>query len=494
MVTFEKDEDITRSVTDAQSIQVSGSFVGGGAQADVNRTENTIHVNEIVSWSHKNHYICAGVQLPQFSRRAVDDHTNRLGTFKFASLTNYMGNTPYVFTAQQGIGRGLYWINEFGSFIQDQIAVNPKLQLTLGLRYDWQTFIPDNNNLAPRISAAYAPGRGTTILRAGTGIFYDRTGGDFPATVKLHDGMVLHSIQIQNPISPLPPNTDFASIPTNLVRFSPNVRAPYAIQYSFGVERQLQKSLTLTAAYRGSIQIKSFRSRDANAPILPPDPIPTADYPRPDTNFGQIQQTESGGRTLLNALNLSFRGHAGRIFSGQAQYTLARLENNTGGLSAFPQNQYQPNAEWGRADQDRLQRFNLMGNINPDHWLTLGVAATLYSGTPYTETTGDDNFHTGLGNARPAGVGRNTLQAGGVASLDLLWDHDFRLTKEAGDKAKILTAGVSGFNVLNLTNYTNYIGTVSSSLFTQRGSPRPTASVLLGFSLLILAALFGPSA
>ncbi|HEY6769481.1 MAG TPA: hypothetical protein VI386_32465, partial [Candidatus Sulfotelmatobacter sp.] len=142
------------------------------------------------------------------------------------------------------------------------------------------------------------------------------------------------------------------------------------------------------------------------------------------------------------------------------------------GISAFPQNQYQPNAEWGRADQDRLQRFNLMGNINPDHWLTLGVAATLYSGTPYTETTGDDNFHTGLGNARPAGVGRNTLRAGGVASLDLLWDHDFRLTKATEDNAKILTAGVSGFNVLNRTNYTNYIGAVNSTLFTQ-----PTAAL-----------------
>jgi outer membrane receptor protein involved in Fe transport len=472
MVTFEKDEDITRSVTDAPSIQVSGSFIGGGAQADVDRTENTIHVNEIVSWSHEKHYIRVGVQLPQFSRRAVDDHTNRLGTFKFASLSNYGGNTPYVFTAQQGIGRGLYWINEFGSFIQDQIAVNPKLQLTLGLRYDWQTFIPDNNNLAPRISLAYAPDKGKTILRVGAGVFYDRTGGDFPATVKLHDGVVLHAIQIQNPTFPLPPNTDFSSIPTNLVRFSPNVRAPYAIQYSFGVERQIHKSVTLTAAYRGSVQVKSFRSRDANAPILPPNPNLTTDYPRPNINFGQIQQIESGGRTLLNALDLSFRGQAGRIFSGQAQYTLARLKNNTGGISAFPQNQYQPNAEWGRADQDRLQRFNLMGNINPDHWLTLGIAATLYSGTPYTETTGDDNFHTGLGNARPAGVGRNTLRAGGVASLDLLWDHDFRLTKATEDNAKILTAGVSGFNVLNRTNYTNYIGAVNSTLFTQ-----PTAAL-----------------
>jgi hypothetical protein len=138
----------------------------------------------------------------------------------------------------------------------------------------------------------------------------------------------------------------------------------------------------------------------------------------------------------------------------------------------FPQNQYLPNDEWGRADQDRLQRFNLMGNINPDHWLSLGVNATLYSGSPYNETTGNDYFHTGLGNARPTGVGRNTLQTGGVASLDLLYGHDFFLTKDKGDNARILSAGVSAFNVLNHTNFTNYIGTLSSSRFGQ-----PTAAL-----------------
>ncbi len=470
-VTFEKDEDVTQSVTEAQSIQVSGSFIGGGAQADFARTENTIHVNEVVTWSHGKHYIRAGIQLPQFSRRAVDDHTNRLGTFKFSSLASYTGNTPYVFTSQQGPGRGLYWINEFGSFFQDQIKFSPKLQMSLGLRYDWQTFLDDHNNFAPRVSLAYAPGKGKTILRTGTGVFYDRTGGDFPATVVLHNGIVLHSIQIQNPAYPFTaPNG--SSLPTNLVRFAPNVRTPYALQYSFGVERQVHRTVTVTAAYRGQVQVKSFRSRDANAPILPPNPDLSADYPRPDPNYGQIQQIESGGRTLINALDLSFRGQAGRWFSGQAQYTLSRFEGNTGGINWFPQDQYHPNAEWGRDTRDRRQAFNLMGNINPDHWLSLGVNATLYAGTPYTEITGDDYYHTGLGNARPTGVSRNTLQGGGVASLDLLYGHDFYLTKARDDKARILSAGVSAFNVLNRTNYTGYIGTLSSVRFAQ-----PTAAL-----------------
>jgi hypothetical protein len=85
----------------------------------------------------------------------------------------------------------------------------------------------------------------------------------------------------------------------------------------------------------------------------------------------------------------------------------------------------------------------------------------------YHETTSNDYYHTGLGNARPADVGRNTLPAGGVASLDLLYSHDFRLTKDTGDKAKILSAGLSSFNVLNHTSFTSYIGALSSPLFGQ---------------------------
>jgi len=463
-VTLEKDEDVTTSLTNAQSINVSGAFVGGGAQADLARTENTIHVTEVVTWSHGKHYLRAGVQLPQFSRRAVDDHTNRLGTYSYSGLDTYATNTPYSFTTQSGVGRGLYWINEFGSFVQDQIKLNPHTQFALGLRYDWQTFLHDNNNLAPRISLAYAPGKGKTIVRTGVGVFYDRTGGDNPAIAVLHNGTILRPILILNPPAALP---GFSTIPTSIVRFDSHIRAPYAFQYSFGVEHQIHKTVTVTANYRGQVQVKSFRSRDANAPILPPNPILTANYPRPDPAFGEIQQIESGGRTLLNALELGFRGQAGRIFSGQAQYILSRFEGNTNGINWFPQDQYRPNDNWARSPQDRLQAFNVMGNINPGHWLSLGVGASLSSGMPYNETTGNDDYHTGLGNARPAGVGRNTLQGGGVADLDLLYDHDFFLTKSHDDNARAVSVGLSAFNVLNRTNYTNYIGTLTSSRFGQ---------------------------
>jgi Carboxypeptidase regulatory-like domain/TonB dependent receptor len=472
LVTLEKDEDNTSSVTNTQSIQVNGAFTGGGAQADVHRTENTIHVNEIVSWSHGKHYIRFGAQAPQVSKRAVDDQTNRLGTYQFNSLADYgqpnTGAHPNSFTQQQGPGRGLYWINELGAFVQDQVKFNARLQASFGLRYDWQTYISDNNNLSPRVSLAYAPGKGKTVVRIGSGLFYDRTGGDRPAIFKLHNGTVLDTIQIDQPAYPPASGTLFSSIPSNIVREASNLRAPYTIQSSIGVERQISKKTIVTATYRNSIQAKSFRSRDANAPILPPNHNPNVVYPRPNPSVGQIQQVESGGRQLLNALDLSLRGQVASWFSGQAQYTLSRVENNTGGIGLFPQDQYNPNNEWGRANFDRLHALNILGQIYPDHWLTLGVNASIYSGMPYTETTGTDDFQTNLNNARPNGVGRNTLQGKTTANLDLQWEHEFKLTKPANDDhARVITAGVSAFNVLNHPNFSGYIGAQNSPFFMQ---------------------------
>jgi hypothetical protein len=50
-------------------------------------------------------------------------------------------------------------------------------------------------------------------------------------------------------------------------------------------------------------------------------------------------------------------------------------------------------------------------------------------------------------------------------------DTDFFLT-DKGDKARILSAGASAFNVLNRTNFTSYIGTLSSPRFGE-----PTAAL-----------------
>src|SRR5215813_2934097 len=69
--------------------------------------------------------------------------------------------------------------NSYGFFGQDEWKATPKLALTLGLRYDFETYPElfvarrDMNNFQPRLGLAYAFSP-RTVMRAGFGIFNDR--------------------------------------------------------------------------------------------------------------------------------------------------------------------------------------------------------------------------------------------------------------------------------------------------------------------------------
>jgi hypothetical protein len=466
---FEKDYDPTRSVLAAQKIVVDGAFTNGGAQADLLATENNLKINDIVSWSHKRHYIKFGVNIPNLSRRAWEDHSNRIGTWSYSSLADYQANTPYSFTQQTGPGRTVFWMNEIGTFIQDQIQLRPNLQASVGLRYDWQTYFKSIHDFAPRLSLAYSTKDHKAIIRGGAGLFYDRTGAQPIADLKRYNGVIIRSFTILNPgyPNPYPPSIDLATLPTNLVQLAGDTHIPYTTNFSFGAERQLAKGLTVAATYRGTIGIDLFRSRDINAP---PPPFYNV---RPSPEAGVVREIESKGRQVGNALDLTLNGNAGRWFSGIAQYTFSYTNNNTSGITWFPANQYSLAGEYGRADFDLHHRFNLLGTINEDHWLNLGIAAKLYSGTPYTETSGNDTFNTGILNARPTGVSRNTLQTAGNSELDLRWSRDLPRQRKKTDRAPVFSMAVDAFNITNRTNYSSYVGNVQSSFFGQPTTALP---------------------
>jgi Carboxypeptidase regulatory-like domain len=466
---LEKDHNPTRSALEAQKIVVDSSFTGGGAQADLLNTENNLKINDIVSWNHKHHYLKFGVNIPNLSRRAWEDHSNRIGTFSFSSLAAYEANQPYSFTQQTGVGRTVFWMNEIGAFVQDQIQIRPNLQASVGLRYDWQTYFKSIHDFAPRFSLAYSTADHKTVLRAGAGLFYDRSGAPPMADLKRYNGVILRSFTLLNLSypNPYPPGTDIATLPTNLVELADGARLPYITNYSLGAERQLAKGLTLAATYRGTMGIALFRSRDVNAPL------PPFYQGRPDPDLGVVRQIESEGRQIGNALDLTLQGKASRWFSGLAQYTFSHTNNNTGGITWFPADQYSMAGEYGRADFDQRHRFNLLGTVNEDHWLNLGLAAKLYSGTPYTETSGNDTFNTGILNARPPGVDRNTLESGGNVEFDLRWSHDLLSPHKGSDKTPSFSLAIDAFNVTNRTNYTSYVGNIQSSFFGEATAALP---------------------
>jgi hypothetical protein len=73
--------------------------------------------------------------------------------------------------------------------------------------------------------------------------------------------------------------------------------------------------------------------------------------------------------------------------------------------------------------------------------------------------------------ARPAGVGRNTRDGDGFATLDLRASRDVKLG--TGKDERAVTFGLDAFNLLNRVNYGGYVGSVSSPLFGLPVSARP---------------------
>jgi hypothetical protein len=468
-IMFERNRDSTASTTEQRQIAVQNAFIAGGAQATQLATENNVDIRDVMTWSHKSHTVTAGVAIPNMSRRGLDDYSNRLGTFNFATLQDYVDGRPYSFTQQQGPVHFVYWQKEVGGFVQDQIRVLPNLQLTVGVRWDWQNSLHDTNNFAPRASLAYAFGeKRNTVLRVGGGLFYDRTSARPLGNLALYSAPAVDNIVLLNPAYPNPFINGIvpsAQAP-NLYRFGPNIRTPYLALYSVALERQVFKSATIAATYRGLIGVSLFSSLNVN------QPLPPFYLARPDPNYGVYQQIQSSGRQVGQALDLSFSGKINRYFSGIAQYTLSKTNNNTSGINYLPPNTYDLSHEYGRADFDQRHRLNMLLNSSLHKWAEFGIGFTAASGLPYTQTLGEDIYNSGFNTARPPGVSRNTLQGPGYVELDVRWSHNIFLSQKA-DKGPLATIAVDAFNLPNRVNLSQFIGNQKSPFYGSAVSSLP---------------------
>jgi len=447
---------------------VSGLFTAGGAQADSRRTEYHFDGTDFATYASGKHQLSFGIDIPDISRRGLDDFTNRAGTYSFTCSVDCTSSTliPTIYLLQTGQGHVVFLEKVISGFVEDNIRLRPNFSLYLGVRYYWQNYFHDDpDNFAPRFGFAYAPTAGSkTVIRGGAGIFYDRTGPS-PIGDLLHfNGVNLLRFIVESPHYPVLPS-ELSGTPTSLVTLDPRSRIPYAIQYSIGVERQVTAKSTASAVYIGNRGIDSFRSIDTNAPL-------GGSVLRPNPALGQVRQIQSEGYLKGNALELTFRGKPSRYFTGQVQYTLSRTYNNTSGITFFPANSYNPSADWGRSDNDRLHKFDLLASSQPTRFFTFGAALSLYSGKPVNIITGADDNHDGIINTRPAGVGRNTMHGPGTVGLDLNLSHDFPLSKKKKE-TRILSVSLNSFNVLNHPNYLTYIGTISSPLFGQPVAAQP---------------------
>src|SRR6266568_6383132 len=456
----------TSSITDQPAILVPGAFQSGGAQVSLHRRDFLADAEDIVTWSHGMHTLRFGGGAQPRWIRAMDA-SNFGGTFIFSCLFPTPGcpyafsqNSPAQFTQNIGNPQVSFAQHEFYSFVQDEMRLRPKFSLMLGLRYEVQSNGNRFDNIAPRLGIAYAPGNARTVIRAGFGIFYDRQPEVMEQQALLYNGIQTQQIVITNPSFPNPftPGTAVTTVPSSLVRISPDMTFPYLLQGNFTVERKLGKgenyfSVDLTTV-RG---VHLYRMRNINAPL----PGTTV---RPDPSILNLDQFESAGSSRSNSVTFALRLHPRRNISLYSQYILSRAMNDTSGLFFLPANNYDLSPEWGRSDYDRRHQFNLVGMYDLPWSFRIGAVVRVASGIPFNITTGLDNDGDTVFNDRPPGVTRNTGHGPGYANVDLRFGKTFRL-KGRDHNPKQFELAADAFNVLNHVNYKNFVGIATSPFF-----------------------------
>ena len=444
---LERSYDPISDVQEGPQINVNGNYLGGSAQNDQVRTEYNLRGSDIVTWTQGPHTLKFGVNLPHFSRRVLDDHTNQDGTYTYSptyaadgsliatAIENQLAGNPSGYSVKQGQTRFVYQQREVGGFIQDQIKIKPWFSITPGLRYDWQNFLTnDRNNFSPRLSFALVLNQAhELVLRGGGGVYYDRSGSGPLADLARYQYAKLRLLQIsanQQPLCyPIDDCLDTAVLPPSFVELAPNIRTPYQIQYGLSLDRKVGEKGTVSIGGRMNRGVDVYRSIDINAPL------PPYYSSRPDPNASQLRQIQSEGTQIGSALDINYRGRFNKRFTGFAWYTWSHYANNTSGIWWFPQNQQDPNADWGPADWEQRNHFGFYGMINPRHLLNLGVGVFANSGKPWTVLTGTDAYGDNLFNARPDGVARNSEIGPDYADLDLRWGYDFKIQPKELDKS-----------------------------------------------------------
>ena len=312
-----------------------------------------------------------------------------------------------------------------GLFAGDEWRMKPNFTLDLGLRYETQSNIHDWRDIAPRVAFAWAPGssgskRGKTVLRAGTGIFYDRFALSSTLAAQRYNGLVQQQFVVTNPdffpnVPSLAALGGFQSTPV-IQEISSRLRAPYIVQSAATLERQLPGNTTLAVTYTNSHGLHILRSEDINAPLAGTyNPNVQGSGVFPLGHPGAVELMESSGLYNQNQVITNINSKLNPAVSLFGFYVYNRARSNTDGLATFPANPYSFAGEYGPAATDVRHRVTVGGSITMRWGVRISPFVVLQYGPPFDITAGSDLHGTTLFNARP-GIATDPNKPGLIAT------------------------------------------------------------------------------
>jgi len=464
------------------------------------RVDTNSQVIDNISWKLNKHDIKFGGDFHRTSIEQSFDKYSR-GRIRFSTLEDMLQMIPQTsaFGAFDYTGdtRRHTYQNGFGFYFQDAYHVTPHLVLNYGLRWDYYSVVaeknnlfsdfvpssgsagtlqqvgggglsglynPDKTNFSPRVSVVWdMSGKGSTVIRAGWGLFFDAFSQDmmlghlpyptFYAPGPAYNNIGPNPVQMAN-INPAAidangvyiPNTPFygtpgCSVECDIFSFDRNIKTPYMENYNVNIQHQFSKSVSLQVGYVGSQGHRLFRFYDINQPSqatitssdLACNCINDFTVPR---NYGfpngavYIFQENSFGSSNYNSLQTSLRVANYHGFTSTVNYVYSKsLDNSSDGEdfvvnAAQPQNSTAPQAEYGPSNFNIPHRFvwiasyafpKMGGSMQrlKNGW-GIDSAATLQSGQPFTLNYNYEDDYSGGGDGfdRPDVVGPITYNKG----------------------------------------------------------------------------------
>lgn len=220
----------------------------------------------------------------------------------------------------------LYAVDSSGALVQDAHPFTfgrtaNRLEAIGGAMYQ-----PDRNNFQPRVGMAWdISGRGTMTARASYGVYDDRF---YQLVFSAQGGLV------NNP--PFTLNSTAANVPFQLggsvpvvtstasVFFvDPGLRSPRVHRVSAGIEREVLRSLIVSADYVGTYGRQLLGVRDVNGGSAVPAAL------RPDSRFSTMRQIGNVSESDYHALQVVARQRYRAGLSFTLAYTLANARDNS---------------------------------------------------------------------------------------------------------------------------------------------------------------------
>ncbi|MGA8221288.1 MAG: carboxypeptidase regulatory-like domain-containing protein [Candidatus Acidiferrales bacterium] len=416
------------------SVTVPSSFISGGNnQQNVIDLANHYELQNYTQWVRGNHTVKFGVRL-----RETVDRSNATsafnGSYFFASLNAFqiteqglannlpfsqiqaMGGGAQQFSITLGMPHAYVSIFDSGWFVQDDWRVRPNITLSGGLRLEQQTDISDHLDWAPRLAIAWGLGNSKsapkTVLRAGSGLFYDRFAENLVlqayrlngitqaqnviATPCFFSSSPLTFAQVQQLIQTNCPTVPI--LPTHY-QISPRLHAPGTLQTAVTVERQVAKSMNISFSYLNSRGFDQLLSNNINTPLpgtFPSNPV----YPLGVA--GNVYQFQSEAVYRQNQLISQVNYHWGAKVSLRGYYVLNYAKSDTSGPMSFSSNPFNISDDYGRASFDYRHRVFVGGSINLPYGFSLIPFMLYISGTPYDISISKDLIGSSQFNQRPA--------------------------------------------------------------------------------------------